>query len=94
MFLRPTTSKDPMKDYKLFWPKLFKNFYRLIPDWSCKTSQLNTNNNNNGIPCTGFGFKFSKTLCYNPGLENEFYKRVFAVNRGFYWCVYWIFVQW
>ena len=30
------------------------------------------------------GSNSGKNLRYNPGLENQFYKRVFGVNRGFY----------
>ena len=41
-------------------------------------------NDNDAIPYTGLGFRFSKSLHYNSGLENEVYKRVFAVNGGFY----------
>ena len=59
-------------------------FYRLPLDSIFGLISKIIINDNDAIPYTGLGFRFSISLRYNPGLENEVYKRVFAVNRGSY----------
>ena len=59
-------------------------FYCLPPDCMFGLISKIIINDNDGIPYTGLRFRFSKSLHYNSGLENEVYKRVFAVNGGFY----------